>query len=136
MLLRVLAPVVLTAACVSCVGSIGFVGLIAPHMARLLLRGGPVHYQGETVSIAGAQLEFEPFRADIPVHLGVTGPKALELAGEIADGAMLNGFLPPDYVRRARARTKSMLRSPMPRGGVFTTRSNAASSWRLAIRRR
>ncbi len=31
---------VLTAACVSCVGSIGFVGLIAPHMARLLLRGG------------------------------------------------------------------------------------------------
>jgi iron complex transport system permease protein len=39
-LLRVLAPVVLTAACVSCVGSIGFVGLIAPHTARLLLRGG------------------------------------------------------------------------------------------------
>ncbi|HCT1663072.1 TPA: iron ABC transporter permease [Enterobacter hormaechei] len=39
-LLRVFAPVVLTAACVSCVGSIGFVGLIAPHMARLLLRGG------------------------------------------------------------------------------------------------
>ena len=39
-LLRVLAPVLLTAACVSCVGSIGFVGLIAPHMARFLLRGG------------------------------------------------------------------------------------------------
>ncbi|MGT8858925.1 FecCD family ABC transporter permease [Enterobacter sp. 186315] len=39
-LLRVLAPVLLTAACVSCVGSIGFVGLIAPHMARALLRGG------------------------------------------------------------------------------------------------
>ena len=39
-LLRVAAPVILTAACVSCVGSIGFVGLIAPHMARFLLRGG------------------------------------------------------------------------------------------------
>ncbi|HDC4404138.1 TPA: iron ABC transporter permease [Enterobacter cloacae] len=39
-LLRVLAPMVLTAACVSCVGSIGFVGLIAPHMARLVMRGG------------------------------------------------------------------------------------------------
>jgi iron complex transport system permease protein len=39
-LIRVLAPVLLTAACVSCVGSIGFVGLIAPHMARFLLRGG------------------------------------------------------------------------------------------------
>ncbi len=38
--LRVIAPVLLTAASVSCVGSIGFVGLIAPHMARFLLRGG------------------------------------------------------------------------------------------------
>ncbi|ENN6803965.1 iron ABC transporter permease [Enterobacter ludwigii] len=47
-LLRVLAPVVLTAACVSCVGSIGFVGLIAPHMARLLLRGG------QTALLAGS----------------------------------------------------------------------------------
>lgn len=39
-LLRVLAPVLLTSACVSSVGSIGFVGLIAPHMTRFLLRGG------------------------------------------------------------------------------------------------
>lgn len=41
-LLRVLAPVLLTAACVSSVGGIGFVGLIAPHMTRFLLRGGQV----------------------------------------------------------------------------------------------
>lgn len=39
-LLRIIAPVLLTAATVSCVGSMGFVGLIAPHMARFLLRGG------------------------------------------------------------------------------------------------
>jgi 5,10-methylenetetrahydromethanopterin reductase len=71
---------------------------------RRLLRGGPVDYEGETVRVAGAQLEFEPFRSEIPVHLGVTGPKALELAGEIADGVMLNGFLPPAYVRRAGTR--------------------------------
>lgn len=71
---------------------------------RLLLRGGLVHYQGATIQVAGAQLEFAPFRADIPIHLGVTGPKALELAGELADGAMLNGFLPPAYVTRARQR--------------------------------
>ncbi|MGY5958630.1 iron ABC transporter permease [Kosakonia sp. BK9b] len=38
--LRFIAPVLLTAASVSCVGSIGFVGLMAPHMARFLLRGG------------------------------------------------------------------------------------------------
>lgn len=41
-LIRFAAPVLLTAASVSCVGSLGFVGLIAPHMARFLLRGGQV----------------------------------------------------------------------------------------------
>ena len=41
-LLRFIAPVFLTAACVSCVGSLGFVGLMAPHMARFWLRGGQV----------------------------------------------------------------------------------------------
>ncbi|MFP1462270.1 iron chelate uptake ABC transporter family permease subunit [Escherichia coli] len=38
-LLRVAAPIILTAVCVSCVGSIGFVGLIAPHISRFILRG-------------------------------------------------------------------------------------------------
>ncbi|ADO48390.1 FecCD family ABC transporter permease [[Enterobacter] lignolyticus] len=42
MLLRFFAPVLLTSASVSCVGSLGFVGLMAPHMARFLLRGGQV----------------------------------------------------------------------------------------------
>lgn len=41
-LLRFFAPVLLTAASVSCVGSLGFVGLMAPHMSRFLLRGGQV----------------------------------------------------------------------------------------------
>lgn len=34
------APVLMTAAAVSCVGSLGFVGLLAPHMARLVVGGG------------------------------------------------------------------------------------------------
>ncbi|WP_416067928.1 FecCD family ABC transporter permease [Rhizobium sp. ZK1] len=38
-ILRFVAPVLLTAACVACVGSLGFVGLLAPHMARLAIRG-------------------------------------------------------------------------------------------------
>jgi len=41
-LLRFFAPVLLTSASVSCVGSLGFVGLMAPHMARFILRGGQV----------------------------------------------------------------------------------------------
>ncbi len=40
--LRFFAPVLLTSASVSCVGSPGFVGLMAPHMARFVLRGGRI----------------------------------------------------------------------------------------------
>lgn len=40
--LRFFAPVLLTSASVSCVGSLGFVGLMAPHMARFVLRGGGI----------------------------------------------------------------------------------------------
>ncbi|MGU3401368.1 FecCD family ABC transporter permease [Brucellaceae bacterium D45D] len=37
--MRFAGPVLLTSASVSCVGSLGFVGLIAPHMARFLIGG-------------------------------------------------------------------------------------------------
>ena len=37
---------------------------------------------------------------------------------------------------RVICRIVSKVRSPIPRGGVLTTRSNAASSWRLAIKRK
>ncbi len=46
-LLRVAAPIILTAVCVSCVGNIGFVGLIAPHISRFILRGGQTITAGE-----------------------------------------------------------------------------------------
>lgn len=39
-LAQIIAAVFLTATSVSCVGSLGFVGLMAPHMARFWLRGG------------------------------------------------------------------------------------------------
>lgn len=40
--LRFTAPVLMTSASVSCVGSLGFVGLIAPHLTRFLLGGNQV----------------------------------------------------------------------------------------------
>ncbi len=39
-IISLLAPVLMTATAVSCVGSIGFVGLIAPHAARMTIGGG------------------------------------------------------------------------------------------------
>ncbi|HEU0116290.1 MAG TPA: LLM class flavin-dependent oxidoreductase [Thermomicrobiales bacterium] len=68
---------------------------------RAILAGGPVDFLGETVEIRGLALDFAPVRASVPIHLGVTGPKALALAGRIADGVILNGFVSEDYTRRA-----------------------------------
>ena len=69
-----------------------------------LIRGEKVTVHGETVRVDGAELEDQPPRDHIPMYLGVTGPRALELAGEKADGVMLNAFLPTSYVERALER--------------------------------
>jgi 5,10-methylenetetrahydromethanopterin reductase len=67
---------------------------------RRLLAGERVTFAGKTIVLRDARLEVIPSRA-MPIYLGVTGPRALELAGEVADGVILNGFLPIAYVRRA-----------------------------------
>ena len=69
-----------------------------------MIRGDTVTMTGETLQVAGAKLEMTPLRRHIPLYLGVTGPKALELAGEKADGVILNAFLPTSYVERALVR--------------------------------
>jgi 5,10-methylenetetrahydromethanopterin reductase len=76
-------------------------------VVQALLRGEEVTYTGKAISVSGAKLEALPPRRHIPLYLGVTGPKALELAGEKADGVMLNAFLPPAYIARALARLEA-----------------------------
>src|SRR5439155_6459495 len=81
-----------------------YAGTIPP-----LLRGEQVSYAGETVRLDGARIEdllagagdVAPPAREIPLYLGVTGPRALELAGEVADGVLLNVGLPTAYVERA-----------------------------------
>ena len=41
---------------------------------------------------------------DVKIFIGPTGPKMMELTGEIADGALINGILPPTYTRRSLER--------------------------------
>ena len=53
-------------------------------VVRGLLRGEQVRPPGENAPFSGAKLDFTPIRSTIPVYFGVTGPKALALAGEIA----------------------------------------------------
>ncbi|MCA9879779.1 MAG: LLM class flavin-dependent oxidoreductase [Thermomicrobiales bacterium] len=70
-------------------------------LVRRLLRGERVCLGGDTLSLAGAGLDFTPLRPAIPMYLGVTGPRALALAGTIADGVILNGFVSLAYTKRA-----------------------------------
>ncbi len=71
---------------------------------RGLLAGGPVTLQGEFVHLDQVELDYvhQARRPKaVPIYIGATGPRMMELAGEIADGALLNYLVSPDYTRRA-----------------------------------
>jgi 5,10-methylenetetrahydromethanopterin reductase len=85
-------------------------------VVQRLLQGEELSFTGKTLRVTRARLDFTPLRSAIPIYLGVTGPKALALAGEIADGVILNGFVSPEYTRRAveivRASARAAGRDP------------------------
>jgi alkanesulfonate monooxygenase SsuD/methylene tetrahydromethanopterin reductase-like flavin-dependent oxidoreductase (luciferase family) len=59
---------------------------------RRLLAGEAVDYVGAAVTLHGARLGFQP--PPVPVYLGALGPRMLDLAGEAADGVLLNWCSP------------------------------------------
>jgi 5,10-methylenetetrahydromethanopterin reductase len=71
-------------------------------IVRRLLAGERVTVRGEVFTVDGVQLEWSPPET-VPVLLGVKGPKALRLAGEIADGVHCAVLASPEHVRRVRA---------------------------------
>ncbi len=63
-----------------------------------------VNYQGQFVNLDRVQLDVaygDRSPRDIPIYIGATGDKMLEMAGEIADGVVLNYVVSVDYIRRA-----------------------------------
>ena len=71
---------------------------------RCLFTMEEVSYTGEFVNLDRVRLDVaygDVGPRDVPIYLGATGPKMLELAGEICDGVVLNYVVTPDYVRRA-----------------------------------
>lgn len=71
---------------------------------RRLFTMEEVTYQGEFVKLDRVKLDvvFGDTRPrDIPLYIGATGDKMLELAGEICDGVVLNYVVSVDYIRRA-----------------------------------
>ncbi len=71
---------------------------------RALLANETVTFHGEWVHLTGVELDYvyqERRPKDVPIYIGATGDKMLELAGEIADGVVLNYLVSPDYNERA-----------------------------------
>lgn len=81
-IVRFVAPVLLTAASVSCVGNLGFVGLIAPHVARFVLGGnqlsllsGSALFGAGMVLVADSigRLAFAPLQLPAGIVMSVIG---------------------------------------------------------------
>ena len=62
---------------------------------------------GETVSINGrfrlhgVHLAVQPIQQPPPIYLAAIGLRSLRLAGAVADGVLLNAYVPTDYIRYA-----------------------------------
>ncbi len=76
-------------------------------LVRRLLRDEAVSLEGKVFRTQAAKLSFPSPRADVPIHLGVIGPKNLEMAGAIADGVLLSAMTSPAYVRFALQRIRA-----------------------------
>ncbi|WP_116948011.1 LLM class flavin-dependent oxidoreductase [Jiangella endophytica] len=70
-------------------------------IVRRLLAGEHVTHSGPAYTVDTA-LSFRPLRPDLPIVLGVKGPRALELAAGAADGVLLSILAGPAYVRLVR----------------------------------
>ncbi len=69
-------------------------------VVRALLAGETVTYHGDFVTVDGVALDWTGDAArprDVPIYIGATGPRMMELAGEIADGVLLNYLVPAVY---------------------------------------
>ena len=74
---------------------------------RALFTMEEVTYPGEIVQLDRVRLDVaygDTSPRDIPVYIGATGPRMLELTGEICDGVVLNYVVSVDYIRDAVAR--------------------------------
>ncbi|PKN90954.1 MAG: LLM class flavin-dependent oxidoreductase [Chloroflexi bacterium HGW-Chloroflexi-6] len=71
---------------------------------RRLLNMERVTFHGEFIHVDGIELDVVHGRReprDVPIMIGATGDKMMEMTGEIADGAVLNYCVAPEYNDRA-----------------------------------
>lgn len=70
-------------------------------LIRSLLSGERISAASGRFKLNGARLATTPIQQKLPIYLAAIGTKGLHLAGAIADGVLLNAYVPPAYVRYA-----------------------------------
>jgi len=73
-------------------------------VVRRLLAMERVTFHGEFVNVTDIELDIvhgERKPKHIPIYIGATGDQMMELAGEIADGVVLNYLVSPEYDKKA-----------------------------------
>ena len=71
---------------------------------RRLLNMENVTFHGEFHHVTGVELDVVHGRREprhVPIYIGATGDQMMEMAGEIADGVVLNYCVPPEYNDKA-----------------------------------
>jgi 5,10-methylenetetrahydromethanopterin reductase len=71
---------------------------------KRLLNMERVTFHGEHIHVDGIELDVVHGRReprDVPIYIGATGDKMMEMTGEIVDGVVLNYCVPPEYNIRA-----------------------------------
>lgn len=71
---------------------------------RKLLNMEHVSFDGEFINVHEIELDVVHGRREprnVPIMIGATGNKMMEMTGEIADGAVLNYCVPPEYNLKA-----------------------------------
>ncbi len=73
-------------------------------VVRRLLAMEKVTFKGEFVNVEEIEIDIvhgDRSPKDVPIYIGATGMKMMELSGEIADGVLLNYLVSPAYNREA-----------------------------------
>ena len=77
---------------------------------RSMWGGERVSSEYAGVRLRGVGLALRPVQKRLPIYLAAIGPRALRLAGEVADGVLLNAYAPVEYVRWAAAEVRRAAR--------------------------
>jgi 5,10-methylenetetrahydromethanopterin reductase len=73
-------------------------------VVRRLLAMERVTFHGDFVKVDDIELDIvhgDRSPKNVPIYIGATGMKMMEMAGEVADGVVLNYMVSPEYNRKA-----------------------------------